>query len=198
MAAPTCGLTTIQRFTYRGNANEEWSNHYWFTGSTPADSTAWRALFDALVVPLKACFSNATQVVGGYGYDSVDPTAHAIWTVDLTVSPNTPVAGTYTTGGQPAAPGDVAAWLRWGLNRYNSKGKRIYLRKYFHDSYPSTDALATAQKNAYLALGAKLDDGTFIDGRKITDKLGTATVGHAVGAYATTRTLKRRGKRPPT
>ena len=50
MAAPTTGLTIVTAFTYRGKAGEEWSNHYWFTGATPADSTAWRALFDALVL----------------------------------------------------------------------------------------------------------------------------------------------------
>lgn len=191
----------IKRFTYRGNANEEWSNQYWFTGSTPADGTAWRALFDALVLQEKTCYPPTTQVIGGYAYNDVAPTATAVWSVDLTVAPNTVVPGTLASGGALSYPGDVAMWLRWGLDRFNTKGKRVYLRKYFHDCiFPGStpDALQTAQKAAVLALGAKLDDGSFISARRITDRLGTATVGHAVSTYATTRTLKRRGKRPPT
>lgn len=201
MAAPTTGLTVIKRFPYRGDSNEEYSNHYWLTGTTPADSAAWRTLFDALVTAEKTVYNNSVQVIRGYGYDSVSDDATAIWSVDLTVSPNTPVAGTLAESGIVATAGDAAVWVRWGLDRFNSKGKRIYLRKYFHPAELAAgapDLVPTVQKTALAALGAKLDDGSFTAGRKITDKLGTATVGHAAATYLTTRTLKRRGKRPPT
>lgn len=201
MAAPTTGLTIIKRFAYRGNSNEEFSNHYWLTGATPADSAAWRTLFDALVAEEKKVYSAAASVIGGYGYNSTSDTATAIWTVDLTVAPNTPVIGTFANASLVPLPGDDAYWIRWGLDRYNSKGKRVYLRKYFHPAYATNgvpDTLPASLSTACNAFGAKLEDGSFLDGRKTTDKLGTALVGHAVGPYITTRTLKRRGKRPPS
>lgn len=196
-----CGLTIIKRFSYKGNSNEEWSNHYWLTGATPADSAAWRTLFDALVAEEKKLFQSSTTIVAGYGYDSTAANAHAVWTVDMTVSPNAVVPGTYVGGGI-ACGGDTAVWVRWGLDRLNSKGKRIFLRKYFHpaivDVTAQHDGIVPALLTALTSFGAKMDDGSLAGGRKITDKLGTNTVGHAVAPYATTRTLKRRGKRPPT
>jgi hypothetical protein len=198
MAAPTVGLTIIKRFTYRGNAMEEFSNHYWLTGATPADSAAWRTLFDALVTTEKQVYMSSVKVVAGYGYDSVDEHAHAVWSVDLTVAPNTVVSGTGPTGTN-LAPGDASVWVRWALDRLNSKGKRIYLRKYFHGfSLDTSNPDLPLSTSGLVALGAKLDDGSFLAGRKVTDRLGTATVGHAASTYVTTRTLKRRGKRPPT
>lgn len=201
MAAPTTVLTVIKRFTYRGNANEEWSNTYAFTGATPADSSAWRTLFDALVTEEKKVYSNTTSVVGGYGYDSIPAKGdHAIWSVDLTVTPNVVVPGTLPLAGDPFS-GDQAAWVRWGLDRFNSNGKRVYLRKYFHGGWKATgatDQLHTAYVTALAGFGAKLDDGTFATSRRICDKDGMVPVGHAVSPFVTTRTLKRRGKRPPT
>lgn len=202
MAAPQVGLTVIKRMQYRADAGEEYSNHYWLTGSTPSDSAAWRTLFDALVVEEKKVHNSATQTVGGYGYDSTSDDRTAVWSVDLTISPNTPVNGTFAPGGgDMRAPGDAAVWVRWGLDRF-ANGKRIYLRKYFHPAYFDTSAgadyVAPDLVTALTAFGAKMHDGTFAGSRLITDTRGTAVVGHAVSPYVTTRTLKRRGKRPPT
>jgi len=200
VAAPTVGLTVIKRFPYRGDSNEEYSNKYLLTGTTPSDSSAWRTLFDALVAQEKTLYPSLVTVVRGYGYNDPDPLANSVWSVDLTVSPNTPVAGTYTVGGT-RCPGDAAVWVRWGLDRFNTKGKRVYLRKYFHPAYNDGtlyDPVHSAWITAGNAFGAKLQDGSFVDGRKVTDHLGTALVGHASCTYVTTRTLKRRGKRPPT
>lgn len=201
MAAPTTYLTVIKRFNYRGDANEEWSNSYALTGATPADSAAWRTLFDALVAEEKKLYWNSTTVVGGYGYDGIPAEGdHAIWSVDLTVSPNTPVPGTFTGSGNGVA-GDQAAWVRWGLDRFNTNGKRVYLRKYFHDGAvnPSTpNQLLAGYTTALTAFGSKMFDGSFTAGRKVCDKFGEVPIGSAVSPYITTRTLKRRGKRPPT
>src|SRR4051812_20583291 len=99
-----CGVTVVKRFTYRGDANEEYSNTYWFTQAPPSDATAWRALFDALVLQEKTLYPSSVNVVRGYGYN--DDTGHksgdegdvapAVFTVDLTVAPNTIVPGTFT------------------------------------------------------------------------------------------------------
>jgi len=200
VAAPTVGLTIIKKFTYRGNP-EEWSNSYWLTGATPADSAAWRTLFDEINAAERTCYPSVVSVVAGYGYNSTSDSATAIWSVDMTVSPNTPPVGLASHSGMVPGPGDSASWVRWGLNRYNSKGKRIYLRKYFHPALldpTNHDNIIAGSVTTLTAFGSKMHDGTLTGGRVITDKLGSSIAGHAVSPYATTRTLKRRGKRPPT
>lgn len=201
MAPPTTGLTIVKRFDYRGNTQEEWSNHYWLSGSTPADNAAWRTLFDLLCTEEKKCYTGNTSIVGGYGYSSTADDAHAVWSVDLTVAPWTPVLGSLPVTGGIGIAGDQAGWVRWTLDRFNSKGKRIYLRKYFHGGLVGPaggDALLASWVTAMNNFGQKLQDGTFTGARVTTDKLGTAVIGHAVSPFVTTRTLKRRGKRPPT
>lgn len=196
MSAPTVRIKVIKTFSYRDASGEEWGNEYMFTGATPGDGTEWRDLFDALVTAEKPCYDSSVHVVKGYGYDSPDPTVASVWSVLL----DTPVAGTCGSAGSAfIAPGDTAGWLRWGLDRRNSKGGPVFLRKYFH-GLPIKDndrdkPSGTWSGNAD-ALGEKLVDGSFIDGRTITDRLGTEVLGHASGPYLTTRTLKRRGKRP--
>lgn len=194
------GLTVIKKFTYRGDANEEYSNQYWFTGATPADGAAWRALFDALVAQEKTLLG-WTTTIKGYGYDDPSPTANSIWSVDLRNAPNTTVAGTLVVGatGIPA-PGDDAVWCRWKTNRLTIKGKPIYLRKYYHPAIISTsggDTVLAAQVTALNAFATKMRDGSFLDGRTLTDRNHTDTlVSSSASAFVTTRTLKRRGKRP--
>lgn len=201
MAAPTTVLTIIKRFTYRGNNTEEWSNTYALSGATPTDSAAWRTLFDALVAEEKKLYHSTSQVVGGYGYDKIPAKGdHAIYAIDLTVAPNSPVNGTLPDAGNPSFSGDQAAWVRWGLDRFSSTGKRVYLRKYFHDGDRGTaspDVIATAYKTALNAFGTKMLDGSFAGGRHITDKNSATPIGSGASSYVTTRTLKRRGKRPP-
>jgi len=195
-------LVVVKRFNYRGDATEEYSNRYILTGSAPATSALWRTLFDALVTAEKVVYPLNTNVVRGYGYATADDDATAVWSVDLTVSPNTVVPGTLTTSSNPQMPGDSAVWVRWKLDRTNSKGKYIYLRKYFHPAYNTQttngDGVLGAQITALNLLGSKLEDGSFLDGRKVTDKYGTNVIGHGASLYVTTRTLKRRGRRPPS
>jgi hypothetical protein len=195
------GLVIVKQFTYRGDATEEFSNDYHFTGATPADATAWKALADALITQEKTCYTNGARVVRAYGYDSDAANAHAVWSWDYLANATT-VAGTMAqTGGQLPA-GDQAAQLRWKTSRLNTKGKPIYLRKYFH-AVPVAPAapdyvLATAV-TALGAFGGKMRDGTFLDARTLTARGHTDTlVSHLAGQFITTRTLKRRGKRPPT
>lgn len=200
MAAPTTVITIVKAFTYRGVSGEEWSNTYMLSGSTPADSTAWRALFDAIVAQEKTLYTSATSVTRGYGYDKVPAKGdHAIWSVDLRPS-STTVPGTLSTGTGVRAGGDAANWIRWSLNRYNTHGKRVYLRKYFHDAMMVAgggDTVYATQKTAYDAFGAFMFGGTLTGSRTIVDKLGNVPIASASSQYITTRTLKRRSKRPP-
>jgi hypothetical protein len=199
--AAQVGLTIVKRFTYRTDASEEFSNTYHLTGSVPADAAAWRTLFNALVVVEKAVYDSTVSVIRGYGYDSDADDATAVWSVDLTVSPDTPVAGTLVVSGAVRTPGDCAVWARWKTSRLNTKGKPIYLRKYFHPAWAtgagSAENVIPAQTTALNALGAKLQDGSFAEARTITARGHTDTiVNHGASTWSTTRTLKRRGKRP--
>lgn len=197
------GVTIIKSMFRHGVAGEEWSNHYHLTGTDPANSTAWRTLFDLLVAQEKTLYSSACSVVRGYGYDDDDPTAHAVWSVDLTASPNTPVPGTLSVASSRQMPSDAAAWVRWKLDRLNSKGKPVYLRKYFHDQWGPTSSTDTTKDNVLagwktnaLAFGNTLRVTGLSDGTKIRDTAGAALLGHSCSDYFTTRTLKRRGRRP--
>jgi len=202
--AALTGLTIIKSFPYKG-VQEEWSNHYHLTGTPPTDATAWQALFDAMVAAEKTCYSAACNVVAGYGYATDVATDHAVWSVDMTVSPHSIVPGTLATSTAQRAPGDCAGWVRWKLDRNNSLGKAVFLRKYFHDVFVASggesvaDTILAAQVTAYTAFAALLDTGIGVDsGIKIKDKAGAAILSHGASTYVTTRTLKRRGKRPPT
>lgn len=200
MAAKT-GLTIVKKFSYRGDANEEWSNTYHFTGTVPADSTAWRALFDAVVLQEKTVYTADVHVIRGYGYADDADNATSVWTVDLEVSPETPVAGTLSIGTQSYNPGDCAVWARWKTSRLNTKGKAIYLRKYFHLALSAStsdfDTIGAAQKAALIAFAGKMDDGTLVGSRKITARTHDDVIlNHGASSYITTRSLKRRGKRP--
>src|SRR5215471_18176897 len=96
--------------------------------------------------------------------------------------------------------GDQAGWIRWSLNRFNTHGKRIYLRKYFHASGVASgggDALAANTKTVYDAFGAFMFGGTLLGSRTLVDKFGNVPIASASSQYITTRTLKRRAKRPP-
>jgi len=198
MAAAT-GLVITKRFTYRGDATEEWSNKYWLTGDPPSSSAGWKTLFDQLVNIEKACYTSASSVVGGIGYADNTPGAHAVWTVDLDV--NGPVVpGTLTPVAGMSFAGDQAGMLEWRTERKNSRGKWIYLRKYFHggmNDSTNPDLINTGTHDAYTTLGAALFSGTWPGARKVRsqkqDEVLTATVG---SWNVTTRSLKRRGKRP--
>lgn len=203
------GVTVVKRFFYRGDATEEFSNQYWFQGaSTPTDTAGWRALFDALVLQEKTLYTSLVTIVRGYGYDSSAEHVPAVWSVDLTQAPNTVVPGTMATTGSIPAPGDAAVWIRWKTDKLTSKGKPIYLRKYYHDARIPTaggDAVHSTQQTALNAFGLKLRDGTFLGGQTVrgpgSPKMPAGTsitlLGHGVSSYATTRTLKRRPKRVP-
>lgn len=208
------GLTIVKKFPYRGDANEEFSNTYWLTGTVPTTDAEWLALFNALVAQEKTVYSADVTVIRGYGYDdntghrSTDPAgttvAPSVWTRDL-VAAGATVAGTLVPTGGAQQAGDCAVWVRWKTSRRtNPGGKAIYLRKYFHDVFATiggstADQVLPAQKSALLAFAAKMWDGSFLDARKVTAPGMTDTiVGANASSYVTTRTLKRRGKRPGT
>jgi len=202
--APVVGIILVKRFTYRGDATEEFSNGYHLSGSVPSDGTAWQTLIDALVAQEKTCYTADATIVRAYGYDSDADNATAVYVKDWLAGGGSGVAGTLTVeSGALRNMGDTAVWVRWKTSRLNSKGKPIFLRKYFHDAWShasnAPDQTSTNQLTALNAFGVKLRDGSFTEARTLRSQHHAETlVGSAGGAYLTTRTLKRRGRRPPS
>jgi hypothetical protein len=192
--AATPDIVIVNRFTYRGNF-EEWSNKYHFSGGTPANAAAWKALADAIVAAQAPALPSVVRNVRAYGHEAGN--VGAVWSYDyLTPAETTP--GSLSQGSGALAPGDCAAWLRWATANFVN-GKRIYLRKYFHGAVTTSvsngDTLLAAQKTALETYGAAWVTGFISSTYKIAGPLGAAGSSPQAGAFITTRTLKRRGKR---
>lgn len=194
----SAGIVLVKKFTYRG-ALEEWSNRYHFSDTAPTTPAAWKTLVDALAAQEKTIYQADIRIIRAYCY--TDTSQDAASTIDYTAL-GAEIPGTFSSGGVPPDPGDCAMWIRWATSATNSRGKPIYLRKYYHGVVNSAntvgnDAVNGPQKAALLALGNKLRDGTLTD-FTLCGPSGAAAGVVAVSQWSTTRTLKRRGKRPPT
>ena len=192
----TDSVTIVKRMTYRG-VGEEWSNSYHLNGTTPTNAAGWKTLIDAIVASEATCYCSDSKVVRGYGYKAgVDA---ADYVVDYTAL-SAEVAGNFpfTTAHQKWA-GDQAAMLRAKRDTNTATGKPVYLRKYFHSGasdagYP--EAPASLLKNRYVAHGTLMIGGTLPGAMKwCAPNQGVAYLPVAL-PWVTTRTLKRRGKRP--
>jgi hypothetical protein len=186
-------LVTLKTFSYRGQT-EEWSNRYHFSGTQPANSAAWIALAAAMKNLEASVLPSAVTLTGWYGYNDGSDTANFS---GLHTSSNT---GALSTTGGFLAPGDSAMWVRWTTGEMNSKGKPVYLRKYFHPAVATTgapDTVLAAAKTALTNFGGYLIDGTSLGGGlKVCRPSGTVGTSAVGSTYVTTRTLKRRGRRP--
>lgn len=192
-------LTVIKRMTYRGDTGEEWSNTYHLDGGDPADATAWNTIFTAMATAEKTCYGSASKICRAYGHVSDDPSAASVWSKDLDVS-GPLISGTFSAGGQVTA-GDQAAYVWWKTARLTSTGKPIYLRKFFHTAYVNSsapDELNPSYITNLEAFATLLASGAGVDGRHIRGPgVASDTIyDSGAGPYITTRTLKRRGKRP--
>lgn len=191
------GITMRYDSPYRG-AREEWTQQYHFTESAPGDGGAWHDLAISLAALTVSVLPSSSRVIGFYGYTDTDN--DAVYSEDW-IAMGTTMAGTFDQTGKVIAPGDDAVWLRWKTSRNNSNGKPIYLRKYFHavvmeGNNTEPDVLDSDYHDALLSL---VDDiqGPSSDWPGLAGPSGDETfLGTAVSTYSTTRTLKRRGRRP--
>lgn len=194
-------ITVIKSFSYRG-ATEEWSNSYTISGTTPADQAAWDA-WGAKIKDVEApIVTAAVTFVKWYGYNP------GSWEtkpqhIDYQGAYAAATVGSAVTTNGRLLPGDAAFTVRWDTGQYTTRGKKIYLRKYFHsamgDVATNADNLLPTQKAAAGVYAAKMYDGTSLIGTaRMCRDTGTLPIAHKVGDYVTTRTLKRRGKRNPT
>ena len=196
MAAVT-GLTLTKSFPYRGDTTETFSNTYHFKGAPPGDDPSWTVLMNDVVNVERQIFTGDIKFISAYGYDSDAEVPHAVFSHDFTV-PGPPPTGAL---GPPADgyrfAGDQAALVEWRTDQRSSKNKPIYLRKYFHGGFmhstADNDALSpiyVTELTAYSTAVAAIHGGL----RSRTHDLNVLE--HIVFPWATTRTLKRRGKRP--
>lgn len=193
----TPSITIVKDFLYRG-AREEYSNTYHFTGTTPSNDAGWKNLADAVIAAERLALPGTTRYLRAYGYEAGNE--HSVATIDYVA-----LGGTLVIGGlaQPSGsipvPGDVAGWVRMRREGRSSKGKYVYVRKYFHDVFGTSsepDKLHATQRAAFVTLANKLTDGTLPGSFKWVAPQAQAVSEPFAGQFLTTRTLKRRGKRP--
>jgi len=197
--ATALGLTIVKAFPYRDNTAEEFSNQYWLSGPPPSDDAGWQACLDDILVHEKTLYTARTHVVAAYGYDSNDDHAHSVWNKQY--PPGTGPVGTLPVQtAETRMSGDQAAVIEWVTSRKNSRGKWVYLRKYMHDGtidQNSTDELGGALQAAGAAYATALANGSLLGGRTLRSRKQDETIWNQwMIGWVTTRTLKRRGKRP--
>lgn len=148
--ATTPSIRVVKQFNYRAGTRE-FSNRYHFSGGTPGGSTPWTTLSDAIVTAEKATFpaigSGGATIIGTYGYEAGS---------DVPVfSKSYTTAGTLSSTGFYACPGDVAALVRYSTADRSEKNHPIYLFNYVHAvgnaGLPTTgDTLVAHQRTALL------------------------------------------------
>ncbi len=191
-------LTLVKEFQYRGKP-EEWSNTYHFTGVIPGTDAEWRALAVAVHASEKTCYESGSKLVTAYGYNGL--AIASVYQGDFRVGTDALTPGTLVGAATDnLMAGDQAGWLRGHIGA-SIKGKKVYVRKYYHGGFTSNglpDSITTATKNAYTAHGQVLKGGT-LPGPSTWCAPNAGAIGlTGVSAFVTTRTLKRRGKRPTT
>lgn len=192
----TPSIVLVKSMSYR-DKYEEFSNRYHFSGPTPADDAAWSTLALDIFAKEGLALTHDVHLVRAYGYKA--GTEHSIAQIDY-AAPGPPPAGGFAPAlAENLQAGDAAATIRWETGELNSRGKKIYCRKYFHVVYrkaATTDMLDEVQAAFFLSFAEKMIDGSLPNGVKYCGPQGAVLSNPYVDPWLTTRTLKRRGKRP--
>lgn len=196
--APAIGILVTKKMTYRSDTGEEWSNKYWFTGTPPTTTAAWDTLTNQLAQQEKACYRSAVEIVRLTAWDSNDPGAFSVYNKDLEALAAT-IPGTLPDEVGFEMAGDQAGMLEFKLERKSSRGKWVYLRKYFHGGFQAAgdaDYVSAATQDAYTAFGSAISTGLGTGGHVLrSQKQDEVIQQNITSPYMTTRTLKRRGKK---
>lgn len=195
MAAP--GVVLYKTFMWRGET-EEWGNTYHFVGDAPSTASDWRDLVDDLVALEKTVLCDTVTIERAICYEDTDHSS--VYSYDLSAFAGT-VAGTFvtSTGGGETQEGGTSYMARWDTGRRSSKGKPIYLRKYWHPAYSSTGTPDVVKSNVVTLVAAFASAVLSVSGSwpGLAGPDGVAPVGHLAQTYTNYRDL-RKGRRRPT
>jgi hypothetical protein len=191
----TPSLTLIKQFDYRG-LPEEWSNTYHFKGvATPSTDAGWREVMLNFWFLEREVIQPSSKLVRGYGYTAGNE--HSVAQLNFEDVDNSDKLGNNTDAGVNMA-GDQAVWIRAKIGT-SSSGKKVYIRKYYHD----VPLGATGGDNIYPTtvpklqqLAETLTDGNMQGGAVWCGPQAEDPSLPFAPNFPTTRTLKRRGKRP--
>lgn len=197
----TAFLTLEKSFSYRG-AREHFQNVY-HLDIQPPSTADWSALADAVWNIEKGFQTSDVQLEWAYGHNPGTPPT-LVWERDYAPVGEGGLPGSLVpAAGDVSCPGDVAAWIRYGTTQKSKLGKPIYLRNYYHSIYHSSgapDTIAANQKAGLESFGTAFVNGFSVNGLtyRRAGPRGAVAQNHVVSQWATTRTLKKRGKRKKT
>lgn len=195
MAAP--GVVLYKTFTYRG-VPEEWGNTYHFVGSAPGNPSDWRDLVDALIALEKEILATNVTIDRAICYEDTDD--NSVYSYDLSAFAGT-VAGTYSFSGEGAVQqeGGSSYMARWNTGRVSSKGKAIYLRKYWHPAMSGSTTPDQVKASLVTVVDTFAEDVMAASGDwpGLAGPDGVAPIGWLAQTYTNYRTL-RKGRRRPT
>jgi hypothetical protein len=193
----TAFLTLEKSFPYRG-AREHWSNAY-HLDNIPSSDAIWSNLAAQIWDKERAFLPSEVQWEYSYGHTPGTPPV-LVWEADEPPVGEGGTAGAFVPiPSDDHTPGDVAMWIRYSTTQKNTLGKPIYLRNYFHGVYcePGSDTVSAGQRAALDLFGTAFVAGFPSGGTTFrrAGPRGAVAQGHLVGQFATTRTLKHRGRR---
>jgi hypothetical protein len=176
--AAAASIKIVKTIPWKGGT-QSWSNRYHFDGTTPADSTHWQTLADAITTAEKAIYAPWIHITDAVGYgpgSDVPVFSHSY----------TPIAGTGSFSGDVQAA-EVVALCRFTTAKRSSKNHPVYLFNYWHGVYANSatenDLLLASQKTAMETYAAAWITG-FSDGSSSHHRAGPD------GTLATARVLE--------
>jgi hypothetical protein len=191
----TPSITLVKEFDYRGRP-EEWSNTYHFKGAaTPDEDGQWSNMILAVWDEERKVIQSSSKLVRAYGYAAGNESSVFQW--DLTGEDPAALVGQNAVSGINMA-GDQAVWIRAKIGT-GSTGKKVYIRKYYHDvplGAQGGDVIHPLAVPLLQTLAETLIDGSILGDWTWCGPQGQDATLPFAPNYPTTRTLKRRGKRP--